>query len=168
MFLPMALVSLLLFPALGDHGAVRNAHYRVGRWILNIRTDRFADERTCRLSRPGVTYERQALVFHLPPRLDTTTAIYRIDDAPPVAARNDLMQLAHLGFALQNDDLANPSEGLVRIPADRLASARTVKIEARAFSHPFTFKIDGFGAAKVLAEKVGCPSVGGKVTSESR
>jgi hypothetical protein len=128
----------------------------VGRWRLLVTTDRFTGHLTCTLSRSHVRYERRALVFQLPPRLNTFDAAYSVDGGPPVAASSDAMELAHLGFALHDDDLANPSGGLVRIPERRLEDGKVVKIQSRPNVSPITFKIDGFDPALKAARDEGC------------
>jgi hypothetical protein len=154
--LRLALICLLLLPSLGRAAIVKHAHHHLGPWSLTLATDRFSGLRTCKLSRKGVDYERSALVFHLPRKIDTADAIYRIDNGAPFAAAKDLPELARQGFALENDDLANPSGGLVRIPTDRLGLARTVSIETRPRVRLFSFRIDGFASALATAREAGC------------
>lgn len=136
------------------HGAAVVSH--VGDWTLKTRLDRFAGERSCTLSRGRIDYQRQALVFRLSTHTDTAAALYRIDGAEPVAVRADEAELASLGFALHNDDLDNPSGGLVRIPAHRLATAGEVQIEAGPGRGPVKFKIGGLAAALDAARAAGC------------
>ena len=136
------------------HGAAQVSH--VDGWTLKTRLDRFAGERSCALSRGRIDYVRQALVFHLPARVDTAAALYRIDGAAPVGVRADEAELASLGFNLHNDDLDNPSGGLVRIPVHRLAGAAEVEIEAAPGRRPVKFKIGGLSAALDAARGAGC------------
>ena len=138
------------------HAAGPRTVSHVAGWTLAARLDTFAGERSCTLSRGRVDYRRQALVFHLPARVDTAAALYRIDGAAPVAVRADEAELASLGFALHNDDLDNPSGGLVRIPAHRLAVAGEVQIEAAPGRRPVTFKIGGLSEALDAARAAGC------------
>jgi hypothetical protein len=152
----LALICLLFAPSLAAAAIIKHERHRLGPWTLNISTDRFAGARTCALARHGVDYERKALVFHLPRRLDAASAVYRIDNGPPFKAVDDRLDLARQGFALQNDDLANPSGGLVRIPADRLATARAVRIETGPRLRIFTFRVDGLASALALARRAGC------------
>ena len=128
----------------------------VGGWVLKAHLDRFAGERSCTLSRGRIDYQRQALVFRLPARVDTDAALYRIDGGEPIAVRADEAELAGLGFALHNDDLDNPSGGLVRIPVHRLASAGAVQIEAAPGRRPVKFRIGGLAAALDAARAAGC------------
>jgi hypothetical protein len=85
--------------------------------VLELRTDSFAGRTDCRVRRGRLSYERQAQVVHLPARLNTFDAAYRIDGGRLMLARDAAADLAAQGFALSDDDLQNPSGGLVRISA---------------------------------------------------
>jgi hypothetical protein len=155
----LALIALLSFhaPSLPHlWGPPKGEVSHVAGWTLRVHPDHFTGTVTCKLWRERIDYQRQAVVFRLPTRIDTRAAVYRIDDAPPVAARADEAELAGLGFALNNDDLENPSGGLVRIPAHRLASAGEVRIETTPGHAPRKFKIGGLSAALEAAGKSGC------------
>jgi hypothetical protein len=151
-----ALMALLLLPPLFGHGAPDHATRRVGAWTVRTHADRFTHASICALSRPQVRYERQALVLQLPARLDTSAAVYRIDDGPLIAVREDAMELARLGFALHDDDLANPSGGRVTVPARRLAGARTVRVEVKPRGAVYKFKVEGLAGALDAAGGLGC------------
>jgi hypothetical protein len=128
-----------------------------GRWHVQTRRDAFSGHLECRAFAGGARYERRAVVFHLPSSLDTSDAAYRIDWGPVFWSRDDAPALAHLGFALHNDDdLRNPSGGLVRVPVGRLLAARLVSIEVKRGRDPFLFKINGLAAALEAARKAGC------------
>jgi hypothetical protein len=168
-----ALMAFLLLPPLFGHGAPNpaskptspdHAVHRVGAWTVRTRTDRFTGRSACTLTRPQVRYERQALVLQLPARLDTSAAVYRIDDGPAVPAREDAMELARLGFALHDDDLANPSGGRVTVPVRRLVGAHTIRIEAKPRGAVYRFKVDGLASALDAASRMGCGP--GDFTSE--
>ena len=151
-----ALMALLLLPPLFGHGAPDHATRRVGAWTVRERTDRFTHRATCAVARPRVRYARQALVLQLPGRLDTSAAVYRIDDGPVISVREDAMELARLGFALHDDDLANPSGGLVTVPPRRLAGARTIRVEVEPRGAVYSFKVDGLASALDGAARLGC------------
>jgi hypothetical protein len=125
----------------------------VNGWKLNVRLDRFTYRRTCSLHRDRVHYERQALVFHLPPHTDTSRAAYRIDNGAPRWVSADAMELARLGFALHDDDLNNPSGGVVRITLARLAGGKQVEIEPRSFGPWIRFNAGGIEGALAAALK---------------
>jgi hypothetical protein len=148
------LALAMMIPLAAHAAGTRPQSRRLGAWAMVVRNDPFSGYRACRLGSGPVDYRRQALVFHLSHRTDTSGAVYRIDDGPPIWARSDAATLAHLGFALHADDLANPSGGLVRIPAARLAGAKQVRIEAKGRVH--AFRIAGFEAALAAARSLGC------------
>jgi hypothetical protein len=152
----VALIALLSFPVPWKHAGPTGAPDRVDGWTLRVQADRFTGAHTCRLWRGGIDYQRQALVFHLPASIDTAGAVYRIDGGPAVPAASDEPELAALGFALHDDDLDNPSGGLVRIPSHRLTAAEAVKIEAAPGRRPVKFRISGLTAALAAARQAGC------------
>ena len=157
-----ALMALLLLPPLFGHGAPDPAPRRVGAWTVRAHTDRFTQRSTCAVARPRVRYERQALVLQLPARLDTSAAVYRIDDGPVISVGADAMELVRLGFALHDDDLANPSGGRVTVPASRLGGAHTIRVEAGPRGAVYTFKVDGLASALDAGRSLGCGADGGK------
>ena len=152
----LALITLLSFPLPWKHAAPTGAPGRVDGWTLRIQGDRFTGARRCQLSRGAMDYQRQALVFHLSARIDTAGAVYRIDGGPAVAAASDEPELAAQGFALHDDDLDNPSGGLVRIPVHRLTGAGEVQIEPAPGRRPIKFKIGGLAGALAAARQAGC------------
>lgn len=101
-------------------------------------------------------YERGALVIHLSPNADTFDAVYRIDGGAPRPVRADAMELASLGFALHNDDLSNPTGGLVRIPARTLAGASQVAVQIRPGAPVHRFPVDALAPALEAARAAGC------------
>jgi hypothetical protein len=158
----MSLALLLALALLPYHPVsdVTVRRYGVDGWVLELRTDSFAGRTDCRVTRGHLSYERQAVVFHLPPRLATFDAAYRIDGGRLTPARDDAADLAAQGFALSDDDLDNPSGGLVRIPARRLEGAKLVQIQPRPGIKPLRFKLDGLGASLDAAHRLGCAEIG--------
>jgi hypothetical protein len=155
-------LALLLALALWPHHPreVVQHRYGVDGWVLEIRKDSFSGDTRCRVQRGRLSYERQALVFHLPPRLNTFDAAYRIDAGPLILARDDAADLAAQGFALNDDDLANPSGGLVRIPARRLDGAKLVQIQPRPETRPLRFNLTGLAPTLAAAKQLGCDAIG--------
>lgn len=151
-----ALAAMLSLPWLGHPSEVHRERHRVGPWTLTVVQDRFAGRTQCRLAARDMDYQRGALVIHLSPKADTFDAVYRIDGGPPQSVRADALELLRLGFALHQDDLANPSGGLVRIPADRLAGATRVDVEARPGAPVYTFRVDALAPALDAARAAGC------------
>jgi hypothetical protein len=154
---PRLLAATVLLSALtGAHGPTTVLKERVGNWSLVATRDAFRGEARCRLSRGHVVYQRSALVFQLSRHLDTFDAIYRVDGREPVHVREDSAELAQLGFALHQNNLANPSGGIVRIPLGRLDNAKEVEIQARPGKLPVLLAVDGLGAALTSAQGAGC------------
>jgi hypothetical protein len=153
------LFALVLWP-LHPAREVTVHRYGVVGWVLETRKDSFSGRVVCRLNRGRLSYERQALVFHLPPRLNTYDAAYRIDGGPLLLSRDDAADLATQGFALSDDDLANPSGGLVRIPTRRLGGAKLVQIQPRPNSRPLRFSLNGLAATLAAARQLGCDAIG--------
>jgi hypothetical protein len=154
--LQLVLIMSLMLPTPWRDSAPRAEVRHIGGWTLRLHADPFTNRLACRLSKPKVDYQRQALVFHLPKRTDTSAAVYRIDGEPPLWARADDMEMVRSGFTLRNDDLDNPSGGLVRIPERRVLEAHAVAVETRANGRTVKFKIDGFRAALDAAHEAGC------------
>jgi hypothetical protein len=151
----LALV-LALFPSLGLHRDQTSRQIHSGAWTLHIQTDRFAGRSRCQLVRSKVEYDRQAIIIHLSEHTDTSGAVYRVDGGPPITVASDAMELAHLGFNLHNDDLANPSEGLVIIPEHRVQGASAITVESRSYARSIKFKVDGLDKALTAARSLGC------------
>ena len=153
---PLALTVLMLLTIPSGHASSHKETGHIAGWTLRVQRDDFAERVTCQLSKPKVSYSREALVFQLSLPSDTSGAVYRIDGGSPALARDDAVELVRLGFALHNDDLDNPSGGLVRIPARRLLDSRVVNIEIKSNHRPATFKIEGLREALAAATKAGC------------
>lgn len=150
------LVAMLLSSQPAKPRFIHDRHERVASWTLRIHTDSFAEKVTCRLFKHRIRRERDALSFELGRRVRSFGAVYRIDDKPPRKASDDAADLAHMGLALANDDLGNPSGGLVHIPLAQLSGARTVTIEVkRKFT---TFSLGGLSEAVEAAKKASCSS----------
>jgi hypothetical protein len=146
----------MLITLTGAHGPVTVLRQRVGAWTLVATRDAFRNEARCHLSRGAVSYQRSALVFQLSRHVDTFDSVYRIDGREPVHVGDDRAELAALGFALHQNNFANPSGGLVRIPLGRLDNAKEVAIEAGPGRAPMRFAVDGLSAALTAAEGAGC------------
>jgi hypothetical protein len=152
----IALIGLLLMPAPLGHGSGKIMTIKESGWVLKVRSDPFSGRISCHLTKRNAVYLKHAIVFQLSRRLDTSDASYRIDDGRPILSRSDQLNLARLGFALQTDDLDNPSGGLVRIPEDRLAGASNIQIEPKSYSRPIKFKLEGFSKIMTKAQDAGC------------
>lgn len=121
-------VLLLAASATAASGTPTQSRSRFGDWTLIVRHDPFSGATSCRLTAKRMSYERGALVLHLPHDSDTSNVVYRIDGGRPITAEEDRPILASLGFSIWRDDLSNPSDGLVRIPAYRLKTAHALDL----------------------------------------
>jgi hypothetical protein len=152
--LQLALPSL---PFTGHHPAdEQRTHKRIGSWTLTVMHDRFAAETKCRLTTQGMNYWREAIVVRLPQSTDTSDAAYRVDDGTPRPASEDAMELAHQGFPLHHDDLANPSGGFVVVPAHLVTGANRLSVQARPGGRVWSFKLSGLDTALEAARAAGC------------
>ena len=152
--LPLLLALALAWP--WTHSTVRTEHRHIGDWRLIVRTDAFERKTRCQLYEHGVDYRRGALEFHFAPGVDTSAAVYRVDDGPPIETTAELMQIAELGFAIHDDNLRNPSGGVVRAPLARLQGAKTIAIQPRWGRPPVRFRLGQLQAALEAATKAGC------------
>ncbi len=155
----LALLPMLIWlpfghPAPKPTKVLKTTH--IGAWTLTVKSDPFAGQAGCRLTNGRQSYERGALVIQLPRKINTADAVYRIDGGPPMFASWDQPALASLGFALEEDNLDNPSGGLVRIPVTKVASAKAIKVEARPRDKMWKFSLVGFDAALAAAKQAGC------------
>jgi hypothetical protein len=157
MLLHLAMIPFFLLPWHGHPAGVSAEREHIGRWTLSVGNDRFTGGMTCRLYGRNMDYERHAVVFRLPAGLDTSGAVYRVDDGEAIAVRDEVVGMARQGFDVYRDDLGNPSGGLVRVPERRALRARTVKIKTLARGPVATFRIEGLDAALEAARKAGCP-----------
>jgi hypothetical protein len=156
-------VAAVVFASLFGHHAPRHPVQRsaftrrIDGWTLGVRRDAFAASALCRLTRGRAAYDRGVVVFRLSPGTDTSAAVYRIDDGPPRPVTADQMAVASLGLPIWQDDLDNPSGGVVRIPAGKLAGARLVRIETRLNGHVWRARVDHLDAALEASREAGCP-----------
>jgi len=154
MSLPVSLIVLLaLFGPMHSPAARRVS---VAGWTLTTRTDAFGGEVRCDLRRGRVSFARGALLISLGRKVSTFDAVYRIGGGPPRRSRDDAMEIAALGIALHNDNLDNPSGGLVRIPAQLVGDAYRITVEARPFVRPLAFTVAGLPAALQAEHAAGC------------
>jgi hypothetical protein len=157
MLRPLVLLPLMFLLSPHRHAQNRVAHHRLGLWTLETRQDLFTGAQTCRLSTPMMTYERGAVVVRLGRSVDTAQAVYRVDAGYPVETRSEVMNMAHAGFAIDRDDLANPSGGQVRIPGRRLMAAHSVWIQSGPQGVVLNVRTEGLAKALEAARAAGCP-----------
>jgi hypothetical protein len=152
----LALITMLLLPLPWRNVTAHDVHRKVSGWTLDVRSNSFTDDARCHLAKGRVSFARGVLVFRLSPSVDTSEAYYRVDDGEPRTAKAELMSVAHAGLAIYDDQLANPSGGVVRIPAERVGRGKLVAIQADATSAPRRFDVTGLDAALGDAAKHGC------------
>jgi hypothetical protein len=152
----LALVTMLLLPLPWRNGTVHDVQQKVGGWTLDVRNNSFTADARCHLVKGRVSFTRGVLIFRLSPGVDTSEAYYRVDGGEPRAAKAELMSVAHAGLAIYDDQLANPSGGVVRIPAERVGHGKLVAIQANTTSAPRRFDIAGLDSALDQAAKLGC------------
>jgi hypothetical protein len=87
---------------------------------------------------------------------DSFDAIYRIDNGPPIKVGADTLTIARRGLAVYQDDLMNPSGGIVRIPGERIVGAREVRIELRRGGRVVTRRLSGLESALEGAQIYRC------------
>ena len=156
----LALLSGLYHPSgAAPRHAVQVEHYRVGRWRLDVRRDRFLYQTTCSIRRDRVEYRHGVVAFEFGPGVNTANAIFRIDDAAPQGVGSVAVQAAGLGAALSGPSLHNPSGGRVYIPADKLTDARKVAIRPNAQSWHQTFDLTGLSKAVDVAKAKNCDAL---------
>ncbi len=136
---------------------VRERMHR-GDWRLEIARDRFSGALACQLrSRDGRAIYRSGAVgfrFYRPGRV--TDAVYRIDGGDTRAARDDLPRLIMLGAPIDHGSMTDPTDGVVWVPYDQFAQARTIAIEPQRGGHVRVFRFGGLVALHDIAVTRGC------------
>jgi len=141
---------------------IRTKAYHLAGWDMRIERDGFTGLTRCRLFAPSglgqgrISYADGVLGFHLDRDRDVAQAWYSIDDAAPRPWRDDYPVLIARRVSLEGGSLANPTGGVVLIPQEILAGARTVTIRADRDVAPKRFHLKGFEQALAAARANGC------------
>lgn len=137
---------------------VAKAKHVLGDWQLLIARGRFSGDVACRLrSRNGkILYVANALGFRFGKHWDVMNAWVRIDGGAPYRWRDDLPELARLEVAIDGKNLDAPTDGIVWIPAERLADVRQVSIQPRPDKRPRAFRLHGFAGLRDIGRALGC------------
>jgi hypothetical protein len=141
---------------------IRTESYHLDGWEMRITRDGFTGQTQCRLFAPKdlrqgrISYASGVMGFHLDPDHDVVQAWYSIDDKPPRPWRDDYPVLTARRVSLERGSLANPTGGVVLIPTETLAGARTVTIRADREASPRRFRLRGFERALTAARANGC------------
>ena len=154
--LPLLLAAMLAAHPHPERASDLATNRRFGDWRLVVRNDAFAQVMHCRLTAPRMDYRRGALEFHFASNVDTSDAVYRVDSGPAVRTTGELMEIAGRGFRIHDDNLFNPSGGVVRVPQTQLAGANAVEIEAAWGRRPVRFKLGQLDEALAAATTAGC------------
>jgi len=144
--------------AFGAESPVVVQRYTEGQWTLQIASDRFSGEKSCRLrgARGKIVYVADALGFRFAPNRDTTAGWLRIDGGAALRWRDLRPELARLGVAIDGRNLAAPTGGIVWVPAAMLESARTLAVQWRPGERAQRFNVEGVVAIRDRARSQGC------------
>jgi hypothetical protein len=128
---------------LGSHNTIQKTDHRVADWTVTLRADRFTGAVSCQARRGHVSLQGPAAVFSFGPAVDTTEAVYRINQGPPHAAKEVAFRLRTLGTPMTREPLDNPSRGEVTLPLADVVDADYVWIRIEAKQPPRRFPITG-------------------------
>lgn len=150
--------SLAVFGSFWPHNATQTTVERQHQkgWTLEIRHDAFAGVTQCRISGHDVELVHGVATFRFHHWVDTSHALFRIDDGPTVSSQTVAPEAAALGAALWTNDLSNPSDGQVHIPAARLDAAHAVTIRPNTRAGVRTFALAGLAELRASAKAHGC------------
>lgn len=154
-------IAALALLGLIHHGAAERRDAQVQRahidgWRLEIRHDRFTDQASCTLKKDHIVYERGVVTFSLGHQVDTANATYRLDDGPVRRVGDVAVEAAGLGARFTSQNLENPSDGEVRIPARELGEAHVIYIRANTRLTHRIFDLTGLADAVDAAQTKGC------------
>ena len=158
LLLVMSAGTAFAVPFIPRHPVVARHRTTIGDWRLDIARNRFSNDVVCRLrARDGhALYRGGAVGFRFPSRWDVGEAVYRIDDGPPRASRDDLPALIELRTPVDTGGMDNPSRGTVWVPFRLLVDANRVTIQPRRDRRARTFHFRGLKGLYDLARERGC------------
>lgn len=152
-----AVAALALFGLF--HPDARDAqvqHVHVAGWRIEARHDRFTDHTVCTLRRDHVRYADGVVTFAFSQGTDTANATYRLDNGPVQRAGDVAVAAAGLGARFDTQNLHNPSNGEVHIPAADLGQAHMVYIRANTKMTHRAFDLTGLSRAFEAAKARNC------------
>jgi hypothetical protein len=153
----MALLGALLpFGGHGERGDVQVHHYRVAGWRLEVRDNRFTGVVNCTVEKPDIVYSHGVFDFQFGPTVDTANALFRVDYGVVHTAGSVAVEAAGMGARFDGPNLANPSDGEVRIPAIALGDAHTVLIKPNGKMNHRLFDLTGLSTAIQAAKARKC------------
>jgi len=150
------LIGVSLFGLFGHKPPPGLERHRLDAWTYQVLRDRFTGRVSCSLSGRNVSYAKGAVTFHYPRNVDTSQAIYRIDDGPVLQEKDAEVELLRMHVPLPDQSASNPSGGQVMVPASQLLGARQVSIRARPRAGVRRFSVAGLSAALAAARADGC------------
>ena len=161
-----AVAAMALLSGLPNLGALLSPNHdqtversRVMGWSLEVVQDRFANTTTCRLQKSAMQYRHGVVTFQFGGGVNTAGAQFRVDGGEAKTAVSVAGEAAGLGARLSGDNLRNPSDGAVHIPASMLAGARTVAIRPDSLSNHRDFSLAGLSEALQAAKEKNCDVV---------
>ena len=139
-----------------DFGPERVRNYSVGKWRLEMRTDKFTGELACRLKARGMSYANHAVTFHFQGFVDTNNAVYRIDGGPARKFADARWELVKGGTMLNRGPSSSPMAGDVPVPADEVMGATAVSVRANKDWGVRHYDVRGLPQALDVARQQGC------------
>lgn len=132
-------------------------HYGQDAWRLDISTDQFSGDISCRLwSRDGRShYAANAIEFRIGGHISPIDGTFRIDNGAPLKWRDQLPELARLHAAIEGGD-SDPATGTMLLPVTLVAHGEDVAIQTRPGKRPRRFSLKGFRPLYDYARSVGC------------
>ncbi len=160
----LALTSVL--HPLGHHRPQVTRHrYVTGGWLLTVGRDHFTDALTCSLKTRTMRYRSETVIFHLGRGLETTHAVYKIDDGPAAPVSDAFHEVEAHGFFPRRGWVDDPAGGDVALPVSYLRDADRVSIRASTRMAPAEFKVNRLDDALDRARAEGCTEASFKSAS---
>lgn len=153
-----AAMALAIWPSFLSPPESRPVHHfkAGGGWRAERRVDRFTGKTTCTLERGRVTHRGGLVTFHLGRWADTTNAVLRLGDGPPMRAADLRFEASVLGANLRWKSMKNPTGGAVHVPARLLEGVDRVMIRPGEKGNVRRYRVSGLSAAVAAAAERGC------------
>ena len=147
-----ALLALHLF----GQPQVRETTRHIGGWTLRVERDSFTGSAACWIGKQDIEFQRDALVFHLGHDVDTSDAVFRVDEGAVRSVRVAKLEDERRGIYLNGGPLENPSAGLVALPSAYVLGAQRIYIRATPSHLPRVFKVGRLADVLAAADQAGC------------
>lgn len=134
--------------------------FQRGDWHLDIATDTFSGDITCRLHarKKKAVYRMEAVGFRFSKNRDVSSAAYHIGDGPLRRARDDWPDLIARGVPIDRGPPGNASQGIVWVPYAALKQAKAITIQPGLGQRPRAVQITGLTELRDTASARGCMS----------